>query len=233
MLIEGHTLSPDESFGVFNRSSGTFVLPALPFEVTALVPITGAETLGVHLGKHHQAYVDGANRLMEPMAKKFETAIEVISFARSIEAHGLLEQAGQALNHAFFWTCHQAAGLTRPEGSLEIAINGKFGDFTGFTDAAIALGKARVGSGWIWLVADLEGAVRLELTQDAETLLDNQSLVVLLVCDIWEHAYYLDRASDRAGWIDGFFGQLADWSMAKMRYEDGLRREPDAVSNVS
>ncbi|OYU72942.1 MAG: hypothetical protein CFE32_22325 [Alphaproteobacteria bacterium PA3] len=133
------------------------------------------------------------------MAKKFETAVEVISFARSIEAHGLLEQAGQALNHAFFWTCHQAAGLTRPEGSLEIAINGKFGDFAGFTDAAIALGKARVGSGWIWLVSDHEGAVNLELTRD------------------------------RAGWIDGFFGQLADWSMAKTRYEDGLSREPDAV----
>ena len=101
MSLEGHTLSPDESFGVFNRSSGTFVLPALPFEVTALVPITGAETLGVHLGKHHQAYVDGANRLMEPMAKKFESAVEVISFARSIDAFGLIEQAGQALNHAF------------------------------------------------------------------------------------------------------------------------------------
>ena len=91
------------------------------------------------------------------------------------------------------------------------------------------MGKARVGSGWIWLVADLEGAVRLELTRDAETLLDDTSLVVLLVCDIWEHAYYLDRASDRAGWVDGFFGQLADWSMAKTRYEDGLRREPDAA----
>lgn len=229
MALERHTLSPDDCFGVFNRSSGTFVLPSLPFEVTALVPITGAETLGVHLGKHHQAYVDGANKLMEPMVKRFETAVGVISFARSIEALGLLEQASQALNHGFFWTCHQAAGLTRPEGSLETAINSKFGDFMGFTRAAIALGKSRVGSGWIWLVADQAGAVRLELTKDAQTLLDDPSLIVLLVCDIWEHAYYLDRASDRAGWIDGFFGQLADWSMAKTRYELGVSREPDVA----
>ena len=150
MSLEGHTLSPDESFGVFNRSSGTFVLPALPFDVTALVPITGAETLGVHLGKHHQAYVDGANRLMEPMAKKFETAVEVISFARSIDAFGLVEQAGQALNHAFFWTCHQAAGLTRPDGSLEIAINGKFGDSRALSTPPSPWGKpgsAQVGFG--------------------------------------------------------------------------------------
>jgi Fe-Mn family superoxide dismutase len=149
MQIQSSTLLPDLSFGVFNRSSGTFVLPSLPFEVTALAPVTAPETLDVHLGKHHLAYVNGANALLEPMAKRFETALEVISFARDIGAEALLEQASQALNHGFFWTCQQAAGLTRPDGALEIAINAAFFDFEGFIDAAIKLGKSRVGSGWI------------------------------------------------------------------------------------
>lgn len=229
MQIQSSTLLPDLSFGVFNRSSGTFVLPSLPFEVTALAPVTAPETLDVHLGKHHLAYVNGANALLEPMAKRFETALEVISFARDIGAEALLEQASQALNHGFFWTCQQAAGLTRPDGALEIAINAAFVDFEGFIDAAIKLGKSRVGSGWIWLVAEPDGAVRLELSKDAETLLDHETHSALLVCDIWEHAYYLDRNADRAGWIEGFFGQLADWGLAQSRYEACIGAEPEAL----
>jgi superoxide dismutase, Fe-Mn family len=220
------TLSPDASFGVFNASSGTFVLPTLPFEVTALVPITGAETIHVHLGKHHQAYIDATNAILEPLEKRFESAIDVITFARDTDVTPLLEQAGQALNHAFFWTCQQAAGLTRPTGSLEIALNSVFTDFDGFIATALRVGKSRVGSGWIWLVSDMDGVVSLKVTEDAGTLLDDTSLVALLVCDIWEHAYYLDHMSDRATWIKGFFGQLADWNMAQSRYDACLSMEP-------
>jgi superoxide dismutase, Fe-Mn family len=221
-----HTLNPDTSFGVFNASSGTFVLPTLPFEVSALAPITGTETLQVHLGKHHQAYIDGANAILEPLEKRFESAVDVVTFARDSDVTPLLEQAGQALNHAFFWTCQQAAGLSRPKGSLEIALNNVFVDFDGFIATALRLGKSRVGSGWLWLVSDMEGVVSLRVTEDAGTLLDDTSQVALLVCDIWEHAYYLDHMSDRATWIKGFFGQLADWSMAQTRYDTFLAMEP-------
>jgi superoxide dismutase, Fe-Mn family len=226
MQNDTNTLTLDPDFGVFNASSGTFVLPSLPFEITALVPVTGVETLQVHLTKHHQSYVNAANALLEPMTKQFESATDVIGFARDTGALSLLEQSSQALNHAFFWACQQAAGLTRPDGSLEIAINGAFKDFDGFVDAAIALGKARVGSGWIWLVSDQDGTVSLTLSEDAETVLDDPTQVALLVCDIWEHAYYLDRTSDRAGWIFGFFSQLADWKLALSRYETCINREP-------
>ena len=227
MQSNPHTLNPDTSFGVFNASSGTFVLPTLPFEVTALVPITGEETIQIHLGKHHQAYIDSANAILEPLEKKFETAVEVVSFARETGAISLLEQSSQALNHAFFWTCHQAAGLTRPTGRLEIAMNGAFTDFDGFIEAALKLGKSRVGSGWIWLVSDMDGAISLKLTHDSDTLLDDSTQIVLLVCDIWEHAYYLDHRSDRPTWIKGFFGQVTDWGMAKDRYEAALTVEPN------
>jgi superoxide dismutase, Fe-Mn family len=224
-----HTLSPDPSFGVFNVSSGTFILPALPFETNALVPVTGPETLSVHLGKHHQAYIDAANALLSPLEKRFSSASEVVAFARDTGAHALLEQSGQALNHAFFWTCQQAAGLTRPKGDLEIALNATFSDFDGFLDAALKIGKSRVGSGWIWLLADSEGTLSLAVTEDAETLLDAPTHVALLVCDIWEHAYYLDHKSDRPAWIKGFFGQLADWSLAESRYEMVKSMEPIAA----
>ena len=81
MHAQTHTLTPDTSFGVFNPSSGTFVLPALPFEASALVPVTGAETLHIHLGKHHQSYIDGANAILKPLT---ELAREILT----IEAHG-------------------------------------------------------------------------------------------------------------------------------------------------
>jgi superoxide dismutase, Fe-Mn family len=229
MQNDANTLTHDPDFGVFNASSGTFVLPSLPFEMTALAPVTGVETLQVHLTKHHQSYVDAANALLEPMTRQFHSATEVIAFARDTGAIGLLEQSSQALNHAFFWACQQAAGLTRPDGSLEIAINGAFTDFEGFIDAAIAMGKARVGSGWIWLVSDEAGTVSLILSEDAGTVLDDPSQVALLVCDIWEHAYYLDRTSDRAGWIAGFFSQIADWKLALSRYEACVNGEPTKV----
>ncbi len=209
----------DPSYGVFNPSSGTFVLPTLPFEATALAPVVSAETLQTHLGKHHQAYIDGANAILEPLKKRFSSAIDVIHFARDTGAVPLLEQSSQALNHAFFWTCQQAAGLTCPTGTLEAAINKTFTDFDGFVAAALKLGKSRVGSGWIWVVCDETGAVNLLLTVDAETILDDDSQVALLVCDIWEHAYYLDHKSDRPTWIEGFFGQLADWDLAQKRYD--------------
>jgi superoxide dismutase, Fe-Mn family len=232
METNSPTLNPDASFGVFNASSGTFVLPTLPFEAAALVPITGAETIHIHLEKHHQAYIDGANAILAPLEKRFVSAVDVIAFARDTDVTPLLEQAGQALNHAFFWTCQQAAGLSRPTGSLEIAINSVFTDFDSFIATALRLGKSRVGSGWIWLVSDRDGVVSLKVTEDAGTLLDDTSLVALLVCDIWEHAYYLDHMSDRATWIKGFFGQLADWSMAQSRYDTCLAMEPNGDQSV-
>ena len=228
MQATPHTLSPDLSFGVFNSSSGTFVLPSLPFEINALMPVTGPETIQLHLGKHHQNYVDSANKLLESIERRFETAAEVVSFARDTDTKPLLENAGQAINHAFFWACHQAAGLTRPTGSLEVAINAIFGDFDAFIEAAVKLGKSRIGSGWVWLMANDKGEVSLVLTQDAETLLDDETQTALLVCDIWEHAYYLDHSSDRAGWITSFFEQLVDWRFAQLRYDSSISLEPIA-----
>jgi Fe-Mn family superoxide dismutase len=224
MATEAHTLTPDHGFGVFNQSAGRFVLPSLPFETHALSPITGEKTLEVHLTKHHQAYIDGANGHLDALAKQFDTPQKVVAFARQTEHAALLEMAGQALNHAFFWTCQQAAGLTRPVGALEAAIAATYGDFDGFVAAAKALGKSRIGSGWIWLVADKAGGVGLRLTTDAGCLLDDADLDCLLVCDIWEHAYYLDHFSDRAAWIAGFFTQIADWPLAQTRYEGAVAK---------
>lgn len=209
----------DPSFGGFNPSTGTFVLPSLPFEVTALNPITSVETLEVHLGKHHKAYVEKANEKLETLTRRFKSAVEVVAFARDTGDDALLEQAAQALNHAFFWTCQQAAGHTRPTGTLEVALNEAFTDFEGFIKAAVDLAKSRVGSGWLWLYADQDDKVALIITKDADTLLDDESRNVLLVCDIWEHAYYLDHKSDKPAWVENYFNQIVDWSLAKDRFQ--------------
>jgi superoxide dismutase, Fe-Mn family len=225
MQTEANTLTKDADFGVFNVSSGTFVLPALLFEMHALVPISSPETLETHLGKHHLAYINAANNILAPMAKKFGSAREVVKFARDSGSDALFAQASQALNHGFFWTCQQAASLSKPEGALEAALNSAYTDFDGFINAATKVGKERVGSGWIWLSSDQEGTVKLSVTNDADTLLDDETQCALLVCDIWEHAYYLDHTSDRPAWIKGFFTMLADWDVAQKRYQDWCGQE--------
>jgi superoxide dismutase, Fe-Mn family len=213
------TTTFDPSFGGFNPSTGTFILPSLPFEVTALNPVTSVETLEVHLGKHHKAYVDKANEKLEKLTKRFKSGVEVVAFARDTGDDALFEQAAQALNHAFFWTCQQAAGHTRPTGTLEAAINEAYTDFEGFIKAAVDLAKSRVGSGWLWLYAGQDSKLALSLTHDADTLLDDESRNVLLVCDIWEHAYYLDHKSNKPEWVENYFSQIVDWSVAKDRFE--------------
>lgn len=213
----------DPSFGVFNASAGRFTLPNLPFAAHALNPVTGEETVRLHFERHHAGYVDKANALLADMARPFDSAVEVVAFARANDKQALFEQAGQALNHAFYWRCQQAAGLTLPAGALGEAVNAAFGDMDALVEAAVALAKSRVGSGWLWLVADPSGAVRLEVTIDADTWLDREEAVALLVCDLWEHAYYLDHQSDRAGWVEGFLTRIANWDFAEERFDRLVR----------
>lgn len=210
--------STDTSFGCFEVATGRFVLPDLPFPRYALEPVTSADTLAEHHGKHHAAYVTNANKALDDLDHRFDSAVAVIAHARSEGLTSLFEQSAQVLNHAFFWQCQSSTDGPAPTGALGDALARDLGGMDGLVKAATGAAKARVGSGWIWLMADAEGRLSLETTTDADTMLDQTALTPLLVCDIWEHAFYLDHRSAKPAWVDSFFRRLVNWPAAGQRY---------------
>jgi len=190
--------------------------PELPFSSEALAPVISARTLEFHHGKHHRTYVDNANKLIAgtELAAETQEAI-LLKTAGDTAKVAIFNNVAQAWNHAFFWvsmTPHPAA----PVGALLEAIQRSFGDLASLRKTFLAEGAAHFGSGWIWLAAD-GSRICVVATHDAETLVTRQ-LTPLLVCDVWEHAYYLDHQNDRARFLEAWWDRLANWNFAAAQF---------------
>ena len=180
-------------------------LPKLPYAEDALAPHISAETIEYHYGKHHRAYVDNINRLITG------TEFEKMSLEEIIQTSsgGIFNNAAQVWNHTFYWNCLSPKGGDEPAGDLENALIKEFGSFAQFkekfTNAAVTL----FGSGWAWLVKNPDGSLSIETTSNAGTPL-KEGKKVLLTCDVWEHAYYIDYRNARAKYVEGFWN-LVNW----------------------
>ena len=193
-----------------------FTLPDLPFAYDALQPTMSAETLRLHHDKHHARYFTVTNEILagKPQAGSLE---EVILKAAKDGEKKLFNNAAQAWNHTFFWhsmTPQKAA----PEAALLQAITASFGGLEGLKTKFVDEGSAHFGSGWVWLAAAKDGALSVVQTHDGENLLD-RDLVPLLVCDLWEHAYYVDYRNDRSAFLKAWFDALPNWSLAARQLE--------------
>ncbi len=190
-----------------------YVLPDLPYDYEALEPTISGDTLHLHHDKHHKAYVEKTNELAEKAGLAGKPLEDVVREAARTDDKTLFNNAAQAWNHAFFWQC-MAPGGKACTGSLKAEIVKTFGSVDAFKDAFIKEGVGHFGSGWVWLVTGSEG-LKVISTHDAQDTLVKEGLFPLLVCDLWEHAYYLDYQNDRKGflkaWLDGaanyFFGE--------------------------
>ncbi len=180
-------------------------LPELPYSRTALQPHISAETLDLHHGRHHRAYVDAVNARIAG-TEMDELPLEDI--VRSSQG-SLFEAAAQAWNHAFFWQClHPRAG-DDPHGALAERINLQFGDVQKLRDEFNRAAMAVFGSGWAWLIQHPDGKLAITTTRNANTPLTGDS-TPLLVCDVWEHAYYSDYQNERARYLQAFW-KLVNW----------------------
>ena len=186
-------------------------LPKLPFDRAALEPHMSAATLDVHHGKHHAAYVTKANNLLASAAIEAES-LEQLVIAAAAHGGALFNNVGQHYNHSFFWNSLSATGGGTPSGHIAAAIDASFGSLQGFKDAFVAAGKSRFGSGWVWLVRD-EDDLEVVSTANADTPL-SAGRRPLLVCDVWEHAYYLDYQNRRGDYLRTFLDNLVNWSFA-------------------
>ncbi len=187
-------------------------LPELPFPADALSPHISAETLEYHHGKHHQAYVDNLNKLIEGTGLA-EASLEDI--VRTAEG-GVFNNGAQHYNHSFYWKCLGPTGKDGPTGALAAAIDAKWGSFRAFRDEFAKKAATLFGSGWAWLVRNEDGS--LEITQESNAGCPlTRGRTPILTCDVWEHAYYIDYRNARPKYIDAFFG-LVNWDFCESRF---------------
>ena len=190
-----------------------FELPPLPYPMNALEPQMSARTLEFHHGKHHKAYVDNANKLVQdtPLANK--SLEEVIHATAKDEAkQGIFNNVAQIWNHNFFWKSMRPKGGGRPTGDLARAIDDSFGSYDKFREAFKTAGATQFGSGWAWLVVE-GGKLKVDKTPNAVNPLVKGSKP-LLTYDVWEHAYYLDYQNRRPDFIEAFIDHLVNWDFA-------------------
>jgi len=186
----------------------TFRLPPLPYAHDALEPQMSSLTLRTHHGRHQRAYVDKLNAALRGTPRTRWSLERLVRDA----AGPVFQNAAQAWNHEFFWHSLRPAGGAPPPAPLRAAIARSFGGLPGLRRAFREAALAHFGSGWAWLVAGPSGRLAVLTTHDADTPLRDGPLP-LLACDLWEHAWYLDRRHDKAAWLDAFW-ELADWSFA-------------------
>ncbi len=189
----------------------TFSLPPLPYDMKALEPFISENTLSFHYGKHHKAYVDKLNELKTGTSFEDAGLEEIIRKADG----ALYNQAAQVWNHTFYWSCMKAAGGGAPTGALADAINEKWGSFEAFQAEFTKAAAGLFGSGWVWL-AHKNGKLEIIAMPNAGNPLRDRK-EPLLVIDVWEHAYYLDKQNRRPDYIADFW-KLVDWDAVSERY---------------
>ncbi len=221
------------SLGAFSNTSAQsapavsgpqpFTLPPLGYAFDALEPHIDAQTMQIHHGKHHQAYITNANKALASAPPEVQAIAKISSIdliTRLAEVPEplrttLRNNVGGHLNHSFFWSSLAPATGEIPSGPLVDAIAKTFGSFeafkTQFTDAAMK----RFGSGWAWLVVSKNQlAVKSTANQDSP-LMDGET--PLLGLDVWEHAYYLKYQNRRADYVTAYWN-LVDWKTANALY---------------
>jgi Fe-Mn family superoxide dismutase len=189
-----------------------FTLPDLTYPADALKPVLSAELMHLHHDKHHAAYVNTVNKLLGDAGRNAASMEDLVREAAAKGEKKLFNNAGQAWNHAFFWLC-MTPRYAAPAGPLAMAVDKTFGDLAGLKTKFVEEGVGHFGSGWVWLVAK-GGELSVISTHDAEGPLTQDGVTAVLVCDLWEHAYYLVHKNDRKAYLEQWFDKLAAWGFA-------------------
>ena len=189
-----------------------FTLPELPYPMDALEPHISKRTIEFHYGKHHQTYVNKINKLIEGTDFEDASLEEIIKNANG----GIFNNAAQVWNHTFYWNCMKPDGGGEPGGKLLDAINKSFGSFENFKEKFMDAAATLFGSGWAWLVKNAEGELEIIQTSNAANPM-RDGYTPLMTCDVWEHAYYLDKQNRRPAYVDDFF-KIIDWKAVEERF---------------
>lgn len=187
----------------------------LPYAADALAPHISEDTLETHHGKHHAGYVKKTNAATAGTVLADAPLERIIAQAEADKDRMLFNQAAQVWNHGFYWHSLSAAP-TKPGTELAAAIDQEFGSLDALLKELGEKATAHFGSGWVWLAVK-GGRIVIEESHDAATLATGEAKP-LLVIDVWEHAYYLDRRNARDTYVAAVTGALLNWDFASANF---------------
>ncbi len=202
-----------------------FSLPPLPYATAALAAQGMCqETLELHHGKHHQAYVTALNGLIESKGLAGKSLETIVAEAGKAGADGapVLNQAGKRWNHTLFWqVMSPSGGGEKLPAKLAAKIDSDLGGLAAFKEAFKQAGVTQFGSGWAWLILDASGKLKVTKTPNGANPISTGEGKPILGADVWEHAYYLDFRNVRPNYLDNFLNKLVDWSVVESLLEKG------------
>ncbi len=197
-----------------------FQLPPLPYAVDALEPFIDAQTMTIHHGKHHAAYVNNLNAALEKHPELSNWSLEDLlvklnevpeDIRTAVRNHG-----GGHWNHTMFWEIMAPNAGGAPTGALANAINDTFGSFDTFKAEFEKAANGRFGSGWAWLVKKTDGGLAIVSTANQDNPLTD-GLTPLMGIDVWEHAYYLKYQNRRPEYVTNWWN-VVNWSEVARRF---------------
>ena len=188
-----------------------FQLPELPYAKDALAPVMSAETLEYHHGKHHRAYVNKTNELIQNESDLGGASlIEVVKAAKRSANNKLFNNSAQLWNHSFFWQCLAPNRGQKPDGKLAKLIEDGFGNSESLIQKLQEEAVNHFSNGWAWLVLD-RGSLRVTSLHDADTPIVHEGMVPLFTLDVWEHAYYIDYRNERPRFATSVLSNIVNW----------------------
>jgi Fe-Mn family superoxide dismutase len=201
-----------------------FSLPGLPYAQDALEPHIDATTMGIHHGKHHNAYVTNLNNAIAGTDLESKSVEELITNLSAVPENirgAVRNNGGGHVNHTMFWQIMGPSAGGEPTGALAEAINAAFGSFASFKEQFAKAGVGRFGSGWAWLVVN---GGKLEICSTANQ--DNPTMgkavagcegTPILGLDVWEHAYYLNYQNRRPDYIAAWWN-VVNWDQVAKNF---------------
>ncbi|HZO50792.1 MAG TPA: superoxide dismutase [Gaiellaceae bacterium] len=197
-----------------------YTVPDLPYDYAALEPHIDEQTMRIHHDKHHQAYVDNANKALDGTEwadRPVEEVLRSLDQLPEDKRTAVRNNAGGHANHSLFWTIMGPNGGGAPSGELASAIDSAFGSFESFKETVTQNGVTRFGSGWSWLVWNGSGLQAYSTPNQDSPLMDGH--VPLLGVDVWEHAYYLKYQNRRPDYLAAWWN-VVNWDEVARRYAE-------------
>jgi superoxide dismutase, Fe-Mn family len=198
-----------------------YVLPKLPYDYNGLEPYISEQQLTIHHDKHHLAYVNGANAAFKKLreARKSKAEIDVKAMLKELS----FNIGGHQL-HSIFWPTLAPAGRGgggEPTGKLADAINKEFGSFAQFKAEFSKAAASTEGSGWAALAIDVKTKQLAIMQIEKHNVNVYTGFYIVMVLDVWEHAYYLDYKNERPKFVEAFWN-IVNWERINKRFEEAL-----------
>lgn len=208
--------------GVAAAAETPHALPPLPYPPAALEPHIDAQTMEIHHGKHHQAYVDNLNAALKKAPELTKKPLhELLADLRSVPEGirtAIRNNGGGHVNHTQFWTLMSPNAGRPPSGAIAEALNSTFGGFDKFKALFDEAATSRFGSGWAWL-SDEKGKLVIHSTPNQDTA-SMEGKRAIMGLDVWEHAYYLKYQNRRPDYISAWWN-VVNWDEVNRRLKDG------------